>query len=149
MNRLLALIRREFWENKGAIRTTPLVIGGFYVLAMLMGVITMSHFDADGYTTRMAIEELGKMSSDVRETVLYQGGLASSVFFTIVMSFVVFFYLLGALFDDRKDRSILFWKSLPASDTLTIASKLLTAMVLAPEWPPHGLAATAPATAAD
>ena len=132
MNRLLALIKREFWENKGAIRTTPLVIGGFYVVAILMGVITMSHFDADGYTTRMAIEELGKMSSDVRETVLYQGGLASSVFFTIVMSFVVFFYLLGALFDDRKDRSILFWKSLPASDTLTIASKLLTAMVLIP-----------------
>ena len=43
-----------------------------------------------------------------------------------------FFYLLGALYDDRKDRSILFWKSLPASDTLTIASKLATAMVLAP-----------------
>lgn len=132
MSRLLALVKREFWENKGAIRTTPLVIGGFYVVAILMGVITMSHFDADGYTTRMAIEELGKMSSDVRETVLYQGGLASSVFFTIVMSFVVFFYLLGALYDDRKDRSILFWKSLPASDTLTIASKLLTAMVLIP-----------------
>jgi ABC-2 type transport system permease protein len=36
------------------------------------------------------------------------------------------------LYDDRKDRSILFWKSLPASDTLTIASKLLAAMVLAP-----------------
>jgi ABC-2 type transport system permease protein len=48
------------------------------------------------------------------------------------MGLVVFFYLLGALYDDRKDRSILFWKSLPASDTLTLASKLLTAMVLAP-----------------
>jgi ABC-2 type transport system permease protein len=99
---------------------------------MLMGVITMSHFDADGYTTRMAVEELGKMSAETREEVLYQGGLASSVFFTVVMSFVVFFYLLGALYDDRKDRSILFWKSLPASDTLTIGSKLLTAMVLIP-----------------
>ena len=132
MNRLLALIKREFWENKGALRTTPLVIGGFYIIAMLMGVITMSHFDADGYTTRMAIEELGKMSGEMREEVLYQGGLASSTFFAVVMSFVVFFYLLGALYDDRKDRSILFWKSLPASDTLTIASKLLTAMVLIP-----------------
>jgi ABC-2 type transport system permease protein len=49
-----------------------------------------------------------------------------------VLAFVVFFYLLGALYDDRKDRSILFWKSLPASDTLTIASKLLAAMVLVP-----------------
>jgi ABC-2 type transport system permease protein len=49
-----------------------------------------------------------------------------------VLAFVVFFYLLGSLYDDRKDRSILFWKSLPASDTLTLASKLLAAMVVAP-----------------
>ena len=132
MNSLLALVKREFWENKGAIRTTPLVIGGFYVVAMLMGVITMNHFDTDGYTTRVAVEELSKMSESTRAMVMYQGGLASSVFFAVVMSFVVFFYLLGALYDDRKDRSILFWKSLPASDTQTIASKLLTAMVLIP-----------------
>ena len=132
MNKLLALVKREFWENKGSIRTTPLVIAGLYVVAMLMGVITLSHFDADGYTTKMAVEELSKMSVEMRAEVLYQGGLASSVFFTIVMSFVVFFYLLGALYDDRKDRSILFWKSLPASDTLTIVSKLVTAMVLIP-----------------
>lgn len=58
--------------------------------------------------------------------------LGTSLFFTLVLAFVVFFYLLGALYDDRKDRSILFWKSLPASDALTIGSKLLSAMVLAP-----------------
>jgi len=132
MNSLLALIKREYWENKGAIRTTPLVIGAFHIAGILMAVFTMSHFDADGYTTKMAIAELAKMSPDMRGEILYQGGLASSAFFAVVMSFVVFFYLLGALYDDRKDRSILFWKSLPASDTLTIASKLLTAMVLIP-----------------
>jgi len=27
MKRMVALVRREFWENKGAFRTTPLVIG--------------------------------------------------------------------------------------------------------------------------
>ena len=54
------------------------------------------------------------------------------IFFSITY-FVVIFYLLGlAVCDDRKDRSVLFWKSLPASDTMTIASKLLTAMVLIP-----------------
>jgi len=132
MKRLLALIKREFWENKGSFRTTPLVIGGFYVVSVLMAIITMNHFDSEGYTTRMAVEEAGKMSVDMRGEVLYQVMLGSSVLFTIVMSFVIFFYLLGALYDDRKDRSILFWKSLPASDTLTIASKLLTAMVLVP-----------------
>ncbi|NNL95371.1 MAG: ABC transporter permease, partial [Xanthomonadales bacterium] len=31
MNRLKALMVREYWENRGAFRTTPLVIGGIYV----------------------------------------------------------------------------------------------------------------------
>jgi ABC-2 type transport system permease protein len=75
---------------------------------------------------------MGEQPEALRGSIMYNGMLGSSVLFTVVMSFVVFFYLLGALYDDRKDRSILFWKSLPASDTLTIASKLITAMVLAP-----------------
>ena len=36
MNRLMALIKREYWENKGAFRTTPLVIGGVYIVLTLM-----------------------------------------------------------------------------------------------------------------
>ena len=36
MNRLMALVKREFWENKGAFRTTPLVIGGIYIVLTLM-----------------------------------------------------------------------------------------------------------------
>jgi ABC-2 type transport system permease protein len=50
----------------------------------------------------------------------------------VVLGFVVFFYCLGALYDDRRDRSILFWKSLPISDTSTVLSKVVSATVLAP-----------------
>jgi ABC-2 type transport system permease protein len=50
----------------------------------------------------------------------------------IGLFFVSFFYLLGALYDDRRDRSVLFWKSLPVSDTATVASKALTAMLVIP-----------------
>ncbi len=132
MNRLIALIRREFWENKGAFRTTPLVIGGIYIAFLLMSIFTTAHFDNEMYTFREAIRLLAEQTPEFRATHGHEFLLGSSVFFTLVLSFVVFFYLLGALYDDRKDRSILFWKSLPASDTLTIASKLLAAMVLAP-----------------
>ncbi|MEM1412645.1 MAG: hypothetical protein AAGH19_09845, partial [Pseudomonadota bacterium] len=70
---------------------------------------------------------------ETRAEVVYAVNLvAGSLLFTVVLGVVVFFYLLGSLYDDRKDRSILFWKSLPASDTLTVASKLLTAMVVIP-----------------
>lgn len=132
MRRLLALIHREYWENKGAFRTTPLVIGGIYIVFLLMSIFTTAHFDNELYTFREAVRLLAEQPVEFRAAHAEEVMLATSVFFTIVLAFVVFFYLLGALYDDRKDRSILFWKSLPASDALTVASKLLTAMVLAP-----------------
>jgi len=58
--------------------------------------------------------------------------VGSAIPLLAVMSFVVFFYYLGALFDDRSNRSVLFWKSLPVSDTATVLSKLATALVVAP-----------------
>ncbi len=56
----------------------------------------------------------------------------SSLWPFVVLAFVVFFYCLGALYDDRRDRSILFWKSLPVSDLATVLSKLATALLMAP-----------------
>ena len=132
MNRLLALLKREFWENKGAFRTTPIVIGGLYVLGALMAVFTTAHIDNELYTFKETMRLAAQQPEALRADVLFHVLLGSSAFFTIVMWFVIFFYLLGALYDDRKDRSILFWKSLPASDTLTMASKLIAAMVIAP-----------------
>jgi ABC-2 type transport system permease protein len=49
-----------------------------------------------------------------------------------VMLIMLFFYLLDCLYTERKDRSILFWKSMPVSDTATVLSKLLTALVVVP-----------------
>jgi len=132
MNRLLALMKREFWENKGAFRTTPLVIGGIMFLAMLMVIITFNHFDNEFQSLTELLRFIAQTDTELRSKVLFAANLQISAIFSTVLAFVVFFYLLGSLYDDRKDRSILFWKSLPASDTLTIASKLLSAMFLAP-----------------
>jgi len=41
-------------------------------------------------------------------------------------------YLLGALYDDRKDRSILFWRSLPVTEWESVLSKLAMALIAAP-----------------
>jgi ABC-2 type transport system permease protein len=102
------------------------------VALLLMAIFTTTHFDNELYTFKEAVRALAQQPAEFRATHFHQVMLGSSVFFTVVLSFVVFFYLLGALYDDRKDRSILFWKSMPASDALTIASKLLAAMLIAP-----------------
>lgn len=132
INRLLALMQREFWENKGAFRTTPIVIGVIHICLLLMSIVSMKYFDGDLYAFQKGIALLKEHQNGLGQQHIYEVMLGSSVFFTIVLSVVVFFYLLGSLYDDRKDRSILFWKSLPASDSLTILSKLLSAMITAP-----------------
>ncbi|MEE4174725.1 MAG: hypothetical protein V2I57_10780 [Xanthomonadales bacterium] len=133
MSRLFALLKREFWENRGALRTTPIVIGALYIVGTLMAIFTTVHFDNDLYTFKEAVRLFAELPEAQRANLVFQTNLlAGSSVFTIALGVVVFFYLLGALYDDRKDRSILFWKSLPASDTLTLASKLITGLVVAP-----------------
>jgi ABC-2 type transport system permease protein len=133
MSRLVALVKREFWENKGAFLTTPLVIGGIYIVLTLMFLITFNHFDNEFQSLKELTRWLTQTDVGLRSEIIYAATVAAfPALFTLALAFVVFFYLLGSLYDDRKDRSILFWKSLPASDTLTLGSKLLSAMVVAP-----------------
>ena len=133
MNRLMALIKREYWENKGAFRTTPLIIGGIYIVVFLMGIFTFGYFDNEFHTLKEALRALIEHTDTSQRAFGVEMGLMfNSFFFSLVLAFVVFFYLLGSLYDDRKDRSILWWKSLPTSDTLTLASKLLSAMFVVP-----------------
>ncbi len=58
--------------------------------------------------------------------------IALAAILCIPLFFVLFFYLLGSLYDDRRDRSVLFWKSLPVTDTSTVLSKVAAAVLLAP-----------------
>ena len=52
--------------------------------------------------------------------------------FLTIMLLLSINYLLGALYDDRKDRSILFWKSLPVSEWHEVACKLAVASLVVP-----------------
>ena len=49
--------------------------------------------------------------------------------FFAIMSIYSTWYLLDCLYADRKDRSVLFWKSMPISDTTTVLAKLATGLV--------------------
>ncbi len=50
----------------------------------------------------------------------------------LVLIIVIFVYLLGSLFDDRRDRSVLFWKSMPVSEWEVVLSKFVTALLIVP-----------------
>ncbi|MFT5563289.1 MAG: ABC-2 type transport system permease protein, partial [Litorivivens sp.] len=148
MKQLPILIRRELWEHRGAFLFLPAITTAVVVsllLILLIGLYTdpfQVSVDADiesGSDTHEFIVHdsslmdlfgsqlgaLAEMPQAMREDRL--DGLFSgvSVIWFVTLWVVIIFYLLGALYDDRRDRSILFWKSMPVSDTMTVASKLL------------------------
>ncbi|MCI4567133.1 hypothetical protein [Lysobacter sp. CFH 32150] len=148
------LLKREFWEHKGGFFWAPLVAGGISILLTLMAIVvgevaarkaiasgkldgiaakatsdgvTINGLDLGALSERLGPEEMRHLAGGIDLSML----LASTWPF-IVLAFVVFFYCLGALYDERKDRSVLFWKSLPLSDTETVLSKATSALLVAP-----------------
>lgn len=53
-------------------------------------------------------------------------------FIILITGIVLMFYLISCLHGDRKDRSILFWKSMPVSETRNVAAKLIVALLAVP-----------------
>ena len=141
-NTLFWLVKREFWEHRGGFLWAPLITGGIFVLLNLMGIITGEVFGArngvnlsfggSGSNMRALTQALDKQSMDTVGAGLDMVMYSSTMIMGIILGFVVFFYCLGALYDDRRDRSILFWKSLPISDTSTVLSKVIAATIVAP-----------------
>ena len=144
MNTMKWLLRREFWEHKGGFVWAPLIAAAIMVV-LVAGVVGYGvgadKFQNDSITLRVDGEEVHRTQMSVLATghtrtemanVAANNYMAVGAPIFLVLPVVAFFYCLAALYDDRRDRSILFWKSLPISDTTTVLSKLLTALVLAP-----------------
>jgi len=128
------LIRRELWELKGMLVWTPLVIAGLIAaLALLAAFIGKDiQLSGDAITAQSFTVSIQGQARATLVSTLAQGYIISAVPVYLVLGFLVFFYCLGALNDERRDRSILFWKSLPVSDQTTVLSKVVTALVVAP-----------------
>ena len=135
------LLKREYWEERRGFLRAQLVVAGVLVVLTILGIIAAEVWGARtgnaihiGFNSSLgeALQNGLNRNTDALVKGLDLTMLSFGIFAAIVMSFVVFFYLLGALYDDRRDRSILFWKSLPVSDTATVLSKAVAAVVVAP-----------------
>ena len=147
-HKLKLLLKREFWEHKGGFFWAPIWAGGISLLLTLMalvfgevaarraaasgklqidGDVMINGLDLSVITSKLDAEDLRKLSGGIDLSML-----SSSMWPLMVLGFVVFFYCLGSLYDERKDRSVLFWKSLPVSDRDTVLSKAASALLVAP-----------------
>ena len=138
MNNLTWLLKREFWEHRGGFFWAPLWTGvavlTLTLLGLLAGEVHMLQVDGGGSSSAISMLFSEQTPKQIEQAAKLLNGslLGVNALFGLVMGVVLFFYLLGALYDDRRDRSVLFWKSLPVSDAGTVISKALMATVLIP-----------------
>ncbi len=125
----LALIRREIWEHR-SIYVTPIAIAVIVSLVSLAGMVTVSAFDKE---VNMALFGASNIAGDAeRQAALTAFFLGTSWIFLFALAILITFYTLDSLYAERKDKSILFWRSLPITDAETVVSKLLTALFVLP-----------------
>lgn len=133
------LLRREFWEHKGSMYFAPLVVAGLMLAAMgaslvfgkSVNVLNLElngqHVGGTAVFRALPLELQAKLTQMITSGYLF---VSAPLF--IMLGVVVFWYCMGALYDERRDRSILFWKSLPISDEMSVLSKVLTAAIVGP-----------------
>ncbi len=123
-NKYLALARREFWEH----RSLWMVPIGAAILMLVTAQFGALNINGNGF--HMTLDSGVPQGGTAQIGAVSLLGVAISI--GLFAGIVIFVYLLDSLFSERKDRSILFWKSLPVSDAETVISKLAVALVLVP-----------------
>jgi ABC-2 type transport system permease protein len=119
--RLYWSVRRELWENR-AIYLAPLAVAALFVVGFLISAIHPPVQMRDA----MALDPM-------RHQELVEQPYTFAAFFLMAISFIVsIFYCLDALYGERRDRSILFWKSLPVSDLITVLAKASIPVLIVP-----------------
>jgi ABC-2 type transport system permease protein len=112
-------IRREIWENR-AIYIAPLAAAAVFLFGFVIHTIIMrSRIDAS------------RLDPSQPHGLLANYELSASLIMGTAL-IVGIFYSLDCLYGERRDRSILFWKSLPVSDLTTVLSKLAIPIMILP-----------------
>lgn len=109
-------VRRELWENR-SIYIAPLAVAGVVLFGFLIATIGRAVATVDPARKAAVLAEPNSFAA-----VLIMG-----------TAFIVgIFYSLDALYGERRDRSIFFWKSLPVSDLTTVLSKVSIPLIILP-----------------
>ena len=109
-------IRRELWENRS-----------IYIAPLAVACLTLFGFVIATIGRGMATHNLVQRQAVLEEPYTFATGLIMATAFIVGI-----FYSLDALHGERRDRSILFWKSLPVSDLTTVLAKASIPLVVLP-----------------
>ena len=114
-------VRRELWEHR-SVYVAPLAIGGVILLGFLLTL---------GLLPRHVRAAMALDPAHYREAIAQPFDFAAGLIMGAAL-LVSIFYSLDALYGERRDRSILFWKSLPVSDLSTVLAKASIPLLVLP-----------------
>lgn len=114
-------VRRELWENR-AIYLAPLAAAGIFLFGFL---ISLPHLA--GRMRAASLLEPMHQHTHIAQPYDYAAGAIM-----LATLLVALYYCIEALQSERRDRSILFWKSLPVSDLTTVLAKATVPLVIVP-----------------
>ena len=135
------LLKRELWEHKGALVWAPVIAAALMLVLIttttLWGVAQGGFhgevtFDGEHKTLGAAFSAMPAPEKAKAVAIITNAYMVPSGPLFFMMAIITLFYCIASMYDERRDRSILFWKSLPVSDAETVLSKLLIATVVAP-----------------
>src|SRR5881296_1412119 len=114
-------VKRELWENR-SIYVAPLIVAAVVLFGFLVSTVGMPQ-------RRQAVLLLDPAHQRAAIGAPYDVAAMMLIFTAFIVGV---FYCLDALHGERRDRSILFWKSLPVSDLTTVLSKASIPLVVLP-----------------
>jgi ABC-2 type transport system permease protein len=114
-------VRRELWENR-SIYIAPLAAAAIFLLGFLISTFHMPR-------QMRALSTLDPVHQHQTMITPYDS-IAGLLMLTAMI--VGLFYCLDALHGERRDRSVLFWKSLPVSDSTAVLAKASIPLVVLP-----------------
>ena len=114
-------VRRELWENR-SIYLAPVAIAAVFLVGFL---ITLVYLPAK-------IRALPALNPTQQHDALATHYEVAGGMMMLTCILVSVFYCLDALHSERRDRSILFWKSLPVSDVTTVLAKASVPIIILP-----------------
>jgi ABC-2 type transport system permease protein len=114
-------VRRELWETR-SIYLGPLAVGGIILVGFFIALVPLP-------SRLRAAQALG--GAELRAAVEQPYVIAAIILMAVDLA-IAAFYCVDALYGERRDRSVLFWKSLPISDATVVLAKAAIPILVLP-----------------
>jgi|TARA_B100000902_G_scaffold241733_1_gene228951 ABC-2 type transport system permease protein len=135
---IFTMIRREIQEHKLAFIYAPFAVAVVlcFVIASVYFGVTNIQTPEFTFTTEIYdegfVEGMLSASSETKARVIRAGLIVLGLPILLTVGFGMLAYSLSTFADERKDKSLIFWRSMPVSDLTTVLSKLLFIIVVVP-----------------